>query len=243
MSNKPQRMENCKREAAHQVLSEVSFKGDRKQLDHWMRPIEKKVIDFFLPLVPSWIGTVELTLMTLVWSAGVVGFGFLAQNDVRWLWGFSLCIALQHLTDMLDGAVGRMRNTGLIKWGFYADHLFDYVFMCAIVLGYYFLLPENYSFLVLICLTLTGGLMAHAFLDFAITNEYKISYFRVGVSELRWLVIILNVFIIVFGKPLLIMLFPWITAGLLAVLVIVVYRSQKVYRFLDMKKLFSDKDD
>jgi len=55
-----------------------------------------------VPRVPSWCETHHLTLTTLLWSAGVVGFSALAAGDVRWLWGASVCIALQYVTDLLD---------------------------------------------------------------------------------------------------------------------------------------------
>lgn len=218
---------DTKAETAHR------FNGDRKNLDHVLLSIEKKIIAALLPRVPRWLGTVELTLMTLLWSAGVIVSGYWAAQDIRWLWAFSACILLQHITDMLDGAVGRMRNTGLIKWGFYADHFLDYVFMCSIVIGYSFLLPEHYHLLVLLCLSFCGGLMVHTFLDFGITNDYKISYFRIGISELRCFVVAFNIAGIFLGKDMLIVTFPFVVAGLFLSLCVIVYRSQVSYRMMD----------
>jgi phosphatidylglycerophosphate synthase len=212
------------------------FKGDQKSLEHWwMKPLEKRVIAVLLPIVPSWLGTEQLTLMTLFWSAGVIFFGYLSADNLQWLWAFNACIALQHITDMLDGAVGRARNTGLIRWGFYADHFLDYIFTCAIVIGYSFLLPSDYHFLTLACVALAGGLMAHTFLDFAITNDFKISYCRIGSSECRWLLIIFNVICIFKGKDVLIKTFPFVVLGLLCILLGIVYSSQALYRKLDIE--------
>lgn len=216
-----------KAETAHR------FNGDRKNLDHFLLSIEKKIIVALLPRVPLWLGTVELTLMTLLWSAGVIVFGYFAAQDIRWLWAFSACILLQHITDMLDGAVGRARNTGLIKWGFYADHFLDYVFMCSIVIGYSFLLPDHYHLLVLLCLFFSGGLMVHTFLDFGITNDYKISYFRIGISELRCFVVAINIAGIFLGKDMFVGAFPFVVAGLFLSLSVIVYRSQISYRMMD----------
>jgi phosphatidylglycerophosphate synthase len=106
-----------------------TFAGDKKHLIHCLAPLEKRIIAALLPKVPMNVTTVHLTLCTLLWSAGVITAGALAVVDMRWLWLFSACIVLQHVTDMLDGAVGRARNTGLIKWGFYMDHFLDYVFL------------------------------------------------------------------------------------------------------------------
>jgi hypothetical protein len=36
----------------------------------------------------------------------------------------------QWFTDCLDGALGRYRDTGIPKWGYYMDHFLDFVFMC-----------------------------------------------------------------------------------------------------------------
>lgn len=213
------------------------FTGDKKRLNHFLLNYERKIIAACLPLVPSWISTVHLTLMTILWSAGVVFFGYLSNCDIRWLWAFSVCIFFQHITDMLDGEVGRMRRTGLIEWGFYADHFLDYVFLCAIVIGYSFLLPPVYSLLVLLHLAVTGGFMIHVFLDFAITKDFKISFNRFGVSEIRYALIFLNVLLIFFGKELFIKIFPLIVSICFLGLVFLVYKSQKIYRIMDMNRL------
>src|ERR1700679_2697039 len=99
-----------------------TFNGDKKHLVHFLVPYEKRFLKAALPLVPLQVSTAHLTLMTVLWSVGIVISGYLAQGDTRWLWASSACILMQYITDMLDGEVGRSRNTGLIKWGFYMDH-------------------------------------------------------------------------------------------------------------------------
>lgn len=213
------------------------FTGDQKHLDHFLRGYEKKLIATFLPLVPSWMGTVPLTLLTFLWSALIVLFGYLSVENINWLWGFSACIFVQHITDMLDGEVGRQRNTGLIKWGFYMDHFLDYAFTCAIIAGYSFLLPWAYFLLVLLCLGACGGFMVHTLMDFSITGDFKISFNRVGVAEARYFLIVLNTALIVFGTGLFVAVFPFIVLMSCAALAVVVYKSQKTYALLDKNVL------
>lgn len=189
-----------------------------------------------MPWVPLQVSTVHLTLMTIIWSAGIVTAGYLADGNIRWLWLFNACIFLQYVTDMLDGAVGRSRNTGLIKWGFYMDHFLDYIFLSAIVVGYSLLLPSSYLPLVLWCQVFSAGFMVHVFLDFAITNDFKISCNQFGVSEIRWVLIIFNTLLIFVGKGLLVKIFPFFVAAAFAVLCGMVYKSQKVYRHMDATK-------
>jgi phosphatidylglycerophosphate synthase len=152
---------------------------------------------------------------------------------MRWLWVFNGCILMQYITDMLDGEVGRVRQIGLIKWGFYMDHLLDYIFLSSIIIGYSFLLPPSYYFLTLLCLIFMAGFMVHSFLDFAITNNLKISCNQFGVSEARFLLILFNCFLMVFGKTLLVEIFPYIVLSSFLGLSFLVYTSQKVYQHID----------
>lgn len=209
------------------------FAGDKKELVHFLVPYEKKFIDSFLPCIPLQISTVHLTLMTIIWSAGIVMAGYMAKADMRWLWLFSGCIFLQYVTDMLDGAVGRWRNTGLVKWGFYMDHFLDYVFLSAIVIGYTFLLPSSYLLWAMLCLAFCAGFMVHTLMDFAITNHFKISFSYFGVSEARLVLITFNVVLMIFGKGLLIHIFPFFVGVQFIGLCITVFRSQKAYAHID----------
>ena len=56
-------------------------------------------------------------LATIIWTAGLLVFGYLAQFNVHWLWGSSVMLAAQWFTDSFDGALGRLRDTGIPKWG------------------------------------------------------------------------------------------------------------------------------
>jgi len=209
------------------------FTGDKKNLVHFLVPYEQKFLDAAVPHVPAYIGTTHLTLMTILWSGIIIMAGYLAQANVHWLWLLNTCIVLQYMTDMLDGAVGRARNTGLVKWGFYMDHFLDYVFLSSIIVGYSFMLPQSYLFLSLLCLAFCVGFMVHVFLDFSVTNNFKISCNYFGVSELRLVLIVFNVGLIVLGKGLLIQVFPFFVGGAFLALCVLVYRSQKVYNHLD----------
>jgi len=215
------------------VHKERTFNGDKKHLIHSLVPYEKRFIKAVLPWIPLQVSTVHLTLMTIGWSVGIVIAGYFSRGDMRWLWVFNGCILMQYITDMLDGEVGRVRHSGLIKWGFYMDHFLDYIFLCVIIIGYSFLLPSSSFFLVLLCLTFTAGFMVHAFIDFAITNNFKISCNRFGVSEMRFVLVLFNISLIFFGKVLLIEAFPFIVLAFFLGLLLLVYTSQKVYRHID----------
>jgi hypothetical protein len=207
--------------------------GDKKEMVHFLVPYEKRFLDKALPWITSQISTAHLTLMTILWSGGIVMAGFMARTDMRCLWLFSGCMFLQYITDMLDGAVGRMRNTGLIKWGFYMDHFLDYIFLTSIVVGYSFLLPPSYMLWSLLALVFSAGFMVHTLMDFAITNHFKISFNYFGVSEARLVLIIFNIILIIFNKEILVQIFPFFVGALFIALCTTVYRSQKIYAHID----------
>ncbi len=166
-------------------------------------------------------------------------FGFLAKQNILWLGAFNLCIFLQYITDVLDGAVGRERNEGFFKWGYYMDHFLDYIFLCSVIIGYSFLLPASFGIYVFFCLMICGGVMVHFFLDFAITHQFKISYNRFGPTESRSFLILFNFILIFVGKELLIAIFPFAVGIFAVTLFQMVYQSQKLYGAMDMEKLKS----
>ena len=118
------------------VYGKQKFAGAGKSNSGLLVPLERRLARCVLPRIPSWIETYHLTLLTPFWSLGIVGFCYLAKFNLRWLWMVNLMIVLHYFTDHFDGKLGKYRDTGLCKWGFYMDHLFDYGFLCSILLGY-----------------------------------------------------------------------------------------------------------
>ena len=116
-------------------MSGQGFAGATKTSTSILSPLERRMVSTVLPKLPAWLETYHLTLLTPVWSALIIAFSSLAAGNIRWLWLVSLMVLLQYLTDHFDGKVGRYRNTGLVKWGFYMDHLLDYFFGCSVLAG------------------------------------------------------------------------------------------------------------
>src|SRR5512136_3248535 len=116
------------------------FTGDKKvPLRSPLAKIERRIIVALTPRFPGWIQGYHLTLMTIPWSIGLVVSGWLARNDLSWLYLASAMHIMQWFTDSFDGALGRHRDTGIPKWGYYMDHFLDYVYTCCAFIGYAFL--------------------------------------------------------------------------------------------------------
>ena len=214
------------------------FGGDKKMpMTTLLAPIERRFIDAWTPRFPAWIEGWQLTLMTLLWSAGVLGFDYMAgrTGNLHWLWGTSAMLAAQWFTDCFDGALGRYRDFGIPKWGFFMDHLLDYVFLCALLVGYSFLLDDVHDKqLVYVLIPIFGAFMVSAYLAFGATGQFKITYLRTGPTEMRIAFIVFNAVLILFGTAWILPLLPYILAGSIALLCIVVFRTQKYIWKQDM---------
>lgn len=215
-------------------MSKDAFGGDKKDGQSILGPVERKGIDWIVPRLPMWMTSYGLTLMTILWSLGIILFSYLAQWQIAWMWAVSFCIFLQWLTDSLDGSLGKYRGEGLVRWGYYMDHFLDYIFLCSILIGYSFILPDHYKYLLFFILAIFGAFMTNSFLSFAATNKFKIAYMGIGPTEIRIIFILVNTLLIVFGKTYMAGVLPYILVFSLLGLIILTYRTQKEIWALDM---------
>ena len=217
-------------------MAEITeFAGAQKTNNSFLSPLERRLAPLVIPRIPSWLETYHLTMLTLLWSLMILVFSALAARNIRWLWLVSLMIALQWVTDHYDGKVGKYRNTGLVRWGYYMDHLLDYFFLCSVIIGYSFILPERSRFQLLLMLALFAAYDFSTFLAFTALQELKISHLKFGPTEFRLALIIINGLLISFGTKHMISGLKWVNAGAAVGLVFLIYGTQKKIWQLDMQ--------
>ena len=197
---------------------------------------EKRFIAWLTPKVPAGIRSHHLTLASIPISLFIIGFSFLARENDLYLWGVSLMIALQWLTDSLDGAVGRARHEGLVRWGYYMDHFLDYIFLAAILVGYMILLPDHFKYLQFFILAIFGAFMVNSYLALSATGRFRITHLGIGPTEIRLVFILVNSMLFFFGKTYLAGALPYVLVFSFLSLCLVVYRTQKEIWGLDMAK-------
>ena len=212
----------------HEVLRrQAAAPRDRKASASILAPIERRIARWTLRLVPRWLESQHLTLMTLGWSAMALAAAIPARSHPRWLAVVSLAIVLQYLTDAVDGKIGQLRNAGLVRWGYYMDHLLDYVFLCAILIAYALLLPDRFQYLMTIVLAIAGGFMVSAFLARAVTGVLEISFVGLGPIEMRLIFIGINTWLATVGRAEMLEVVPYVIAAALVVLSALVYQTQQ----------------
>ncbi|HEU4510407.1 MAG TPA: CDP-alcohol phosphatidyltransferase family protein [Pyrinomonadaceae bacterium] len=217
------------------MIETQQFPGASKSNNSFLTPFERRLAVRVLPRIPAWLETYHLTMLTLVWSGLILFFSYLAASDLRWLWGVSAMVGLQYVTDHYDGKIGKYRGTGLVRWGYYMDHLLDYLFLCSIIIGYAFILPEKSRYQILIMLAIFAGYEVSTFLAFSATDRLKISYLKFGPTEFRLALIIINALLVQYGTRTMANGLKYVNIGAAIGLALVVYRTHKVIWALDMK--------
>jgi len=218
------------------MIDTQQFAGATKTNTSFLTPLERRLAPRVLPKIPTWLETYHLTMLTVLWSSLILIFSYLAARDLRWLWMVSVMIFLQYVTDHYDGKIGKYRNTGLVRWGYYMDHLLDYFFLCSIIIGYAFILPERSRYQILLMLAIFAGYEMSTFLAFAATDRFKISYLKLGPTEFRLAIIIINALLVQYGTRRMVNGLKYVNIGAALVLALMIYRTHKVIWEMDMKQ-------
>lgn len=223
------------------MMGSDSMSGKKRNFSSFLQPLEQKILKYWVPRVPQKIETYHLTLMTLFFSCLAILVGYLAQEEKFFLIINSFLVIFQYIADILDGAVGRYRETGLIKWGFYMDHLFDYLFASSLVVSY----SLAYQFpleIVFVLLLVTTGYFVHELLMASAYGRLNISgYYGFGPTEIRLLAVIAG-FLLPFS-PFEIVLesVRWVGVFFSLFFIQLIYRSQKKLWKEDMRRVKKEK--
>ena len=152
---------------------------------------EKKTLLWLAARTPSWINSDHLTLIGLLAMAGAgAGYWWSKSNPVG-LMLVVVCLALNWLGDSLDGTLARYRNQCRPRYGFYVDHIVD-AFSAFFLLGGLglsgYMAPEVALGLLVAYLLLS----IEVYLATYTLGDFKISYFKMGPTELRLLLCVGN---------------------------------------------------
>src|SRR5260370_27555073 len=210
------------------MIDTQQFAGATKTNTSFLTPLERRLATRVLPKIPTWLETYHLTMLTVLWSSLILIFSYLAARNLRWLWMVSVMIFLQYVTDHYDGKIGKYRNTGLVRWGYYMDHLLDYFFLCCIIIGCAFILPERARYQILLMLAIFAGYEMSTFLAFAATDRFKISCLKLGPTEFRLAVIIINALLVQYGTRTMVNGLKYVNMGAALVIGLMIYITHKV---------------
>ena len=152
---------------------------------------EKKVLVWLAERQPSWMTSDILTYIG-TFGAIVIAVGYImSSRDMNWLWLSSLGFVVNWYGDSLDGTLARVRNRQRPIYGYYLDHTVDAVNELIIVLGIGLSGMVHLS-LALLILALYLMLTINVSINAHMKKEFRLTYARMGPTELRIIMIIVN---------------------------------------------------
>lgn len=160
---------------------------------------EKKVLVWLAERQPRWINSDMLTFLGTL-GAIVIGAGYLLSDlNIKYLWIASLGFVINWYGDSLDGTLARVRKQQRPIYGFYVDHTMDVVNEIFMFLGIGLSQLVHFDLAVL-CLLLYIMLTLNVTTNTHLKGEFKLTYFSLGPTEFRLLMIVANT-LLIYVKP------------------------------------------
>jgi phosphatidylglycerophosphate synthase len=191
----------------------------RRVNDILLGPLERPAIAWLVEHMPHWVTPDHLTILGFGASI-LTGVSYaLTDIDKNYLWLANLGFILNWVGDSLDGNLARYRKIERPKYGFFIDHTIDAASEVIIFIG---IGLSPYVDLTLALLALVGYLcMANlVYITTSVEGVFKISYGRLGPTEIRALAILANITVYFLGNPQISL--PWIDLSLYNLIVSVI---------------------
>jgi phosphatidylglycerophosphate synthase len=159
--------------------------------DILLGPLERPTLKWLAAHMPAWVTPDTCTTVGVLGSLLVTLSYALTVHNRNFLWLASLGFVVNWLGDSLDGTLARYRRIERPVFGFFVDHTID-AFSVSIILLAFGLTP--YVSFNLACLTLIAYLLlcVLVFVRTSAVGEFKISYGKLGPTEIRVFAILLN---------------------------------------------------
>jgi phosphatidylglycerophosphate synthase len=153
---------------------------------------EKRVLTWIAKRLPRWVLPDDLTALGVAAAIGIC-IAYQATNaDSAWLWVASALLVVHWIGDSLDGTLARVRGIERPRYGYYLDHLVDAIATACIGIGLGlspFMLLSTGALIVIAYLMLS----INVYLESFALGRFSIGYGRIGPTEVRLVLIALNV--------------------------------------------------
>jgi archaetidylinositol phosphate synthase len=169
----------------------AGFREAKRIQQSFLANLEKRTLIWLAARTPSWINSDHLTLLGLLSMAAAGAAYWWSASNRFGLVVVVLCLALNWLGDSLDGTLARFRDHSRPRYGFYVDHIVD-AFSAFFLLGGLALSGYMSPAVALGLLIAYLMLSVEIYLATYAVGDFKISYYKMGPTELRILLSIGN---------------------------------------------------
>ncbi len=166
--------------------------------DILLGPLERPALKWLAAHMPAWVTPDICTAIGMLAALGIMISYGLSMYNRNFLWLASLGFVINWFGDSLDGTLARYRHIERPIFGFFVDHTMDAVNEVLIFLG---LGLTPYISFNIACLALIAYLLLSVlvYVRTCVMGEFKISYGKLGPTEVRVLAILLNAAMYFFG--------------------------------------------
>jgi phosphatidylglycerophosphate synthase len=165
--------------------------GHKRVNDILLGPLERPALRWLSAHMPAWMTPDLLTAIGVLGAVLIMVSYALSALDRGFLWLASVGYLVNWFGDSLDGTLARYRNIERPKYGFFLDHTVDAVTQAIIILGIGLTPYVNFTVTALLLITYLM-LSVIAYVRTCVTGEFRISYGRLGPTEVRVIALMLN---------------------------------------------------
>jgi len=155
-------------------------------------PLERPALKWMAAHSPGWVTPDVLTGLGVVGSLMCFAGYWLSGGNKWWLLLACAGLFVNWVGDSLDGTLARYRKIERPKFGFYIDHTVDAIteFLTIIGIG-----MSPYLRLDIAAFAMIGYLLmsTHVYIRTAVDGVFKISFGTVGPTEMRVIIVLVNI--------------------------------------------------
>ena len=184
------------------MAKKIRTEKDVRTNDILLGPLERPALAFFARHMPKWVNSDMLTVLGLLGSVlAVVAYALVGTGEVKanpWLFVASLGFVINWFGDSLDGTLARYRNLSRPNYGYYTDHAIDGITTLLVFSGIGLSGIARFDVsLIALCGWLL--LMLQVYLKTHATGVFEMTSIKIGPTEMRLAVIILNTVVFYVG--------------------------------------------
>jgi phosphatidylglycerophosphate synthase len=172
----------------------TKIKNHERVNDILLGPLERPALKWFAENMPSWVFPDLLTLVGILGTLMIFGGYLLSNLDPAYLWLATFGFIVNWFGDSMDGTLARYRDIQRPKYGFFVDHVVDAFSQLLIFMG---LGLSPFVKFEIAAVTLIGYMIVSilVYIQTSVRGVFKISYGKLGPTEVRAIAILVNTYI------------------------------------------------
>ncbi|HCK99270.1 MAG TPA: CDP-alcohol phosphatidyltransferase [Candidatus Marinimicrobia bacterium] len=176
------------------------FRSHVRINDSLLGNLERRALQWFAGKMPGWVTPDILTGIGLIATVIIFCGYWLSNVYPGFLWLANFGFLLNWFGDSLDGTLARYRKIERPKFGFYIDHTVDAIGQIFIIIG---LGISPYVTFDVALLAIIGYLLlsVHVYIRTYVMEVFRISYYKMGPTEVRVILVLFNTTMFFAGIP------------------------------------------